>query len=710
MNKKLSWLLGLLTIGVAVVSILLLIQLLGEGTHPGLYEKDQRIAKETKTLYGGTPRSPNISREGHDKTQADILAVYESKPPQKAQEPLTGKPKKASEQMNSVEPEQPSPTKVNVISTPPKEEIYLPSTISVNHPFSFPTMKVIMVFFGGLILCSVVGFVVGIIFAKKFFGDWEKLETRDIRGWEYRQNENLLNLLRRIDRDMIRRDDISEIRKNIQVVLSETREIKDFLAKMGTSLPVKDYIPEERVSQGTRQTPSSVKPPRTLAELRKAYNDVNAQNKDEIDRFLSHWNCNMFEMKYSTQLGTVSFVEKEMGDFFSVDIRNSTYILPHFFSPFDPDRRLILRKCYEIEGIDRIGIGDKYSLIEPATVSIMPDRCPRLLNKGKIEVLKAPIGEQETEEQKDKSSKLELPDKELITDTIETPVKTEPVLEDEISEARVRRQIRPEEEMKFTPMEKRRTIKELLDHYNRVDFQNRAGIEQFLRDWRCERVKMHHSFMLNRVSFSKAPGGHFMLVEIGNRIHLFPFFYPLPSHVALKKSLGKCYEMPGAFLTAAKYSVTESAIVSRLPDGSFRLEKKGKVNIIKTPAGMQETKAQRGEPFTGLKKIDIDEIAREYNRTLVNEALRPGFLKLYPWKNLSMGFQNISFHVTKNYYWVFPSFDHIVSGHRVPEVMRKLFDAPPGFIRSVEEIARIKPAKLKLPNLIEERGKIIIKG
>ena len=822
MNKKHYWLERFLIIGVVAAIGFLLVQLLLQWRFTASFEKDLKPPEEAETLYRDASRYPGISREEQDfskRPMDDISLGYEERPTEGAPVPSIEKPEKRNVQGGNVELEEPSPGKVNVISTRPKEgytpPVHIPTAISVNHSSSFPTMKVIIAFFGGLILCSVVGFAVGLISAKKFFGDRERLTTDGIRGWEDRQKEDLVNLIRGIDRDMIKKEHIRTINGNIETLRLQGVEIKSLLAKMGATLSIKDYIPEQKMSEGPLQIPSEekkevkyrppMKPPRNLSALLKTYNGVNTKNKDEIDRFSIDWNCKKFEidLKHFSQTTKVLFKGKQMGDFLSVDIRDSTYILPNFFSSFDVNRISMLKKCYEIEGLDKIETGDKYSIIEPATVSRLSDGSLELEKRGKIEILKTPIGKQETGEQKRepipelkkidideitteynkvlhnealrgnflksypckdlpfgfqnisfpaeedcywvfpsfdhiisehkipdnlkkffdtppfigsieeitevKPAKLRLPDKKVITGKIKASVsKTEVVPKDEISEAIARRQTLPEEEMKYTSMGKRMTVKDLLDHYNRVDIQNGAEIEQFLRDWKHKRAKMHHGFSSDKVSFTEERVGHFILVDIDSLTYLLPLSHQFSLYKGLQASLREYYEVPDGFSTAARYLVIEPATVSRLSDGSLELEKRGKIEILKTPIGKQETGEQKREPIPELKKIDIDEITTEYNKVLHNEALRGNFLKSYPCKDLPFGFQNISFPAEEDCYWVFPSFDHIISEHKIPDNLKNFFDAPP-FIGSIEKIAKIKPAKLRLPDLTEERGKIEIK-
>lgn len=99
----------------------------------------------------------------------------------------------------------------------------------------------------------------------------------------------------------------------------------------------------------------------------------------------------------------------------------------------------------------------------------------------------------------------------------------------------------------------------------------------------------------------------------------------------------------------------------------------------------------------------------EYNKTLHNQALRSSFLKSYPCKDLPLGFQNISFPAEEDCYWVFPSFDHIISDYKLDSSkMRKFFDGPK-YLPSLAKVARIEPAKFKMPDLIELPGKIEVK-
>lgn len=369
----------LLTVGIAVVGVYIIIQL--SDRHPGISREKQNFSK----------------------TQADILAGHEKKPHEKALKPPVDKPKKTRDQKNNVETEQVSSEKVSVISTSPKEGIYnIPPTISVN--FSFPTMKVIMALLGGLILYSIVGFVVGIIIAKKFFGAGGGSPKTINRGGGQLSPDiikvpKILEDQNDLYRKMIKtiNTDIGDIKGSIKTLQLHVKKIEDLLySSVKEGITFRDSsISESKIKKGVEHP--SPKRTLTLHDFLEAYNSVNAEDLTKVNKFLTDWQCEKIEMRSAQQLGEpVSFVKSKREDFLLVNSNNFTYIVPYLFKSVSTDRQLVLERCFKIE--PEIKKEGKYSVIEPATMSRLPDGSFRLEKKGKIQILKAPIREQATQE------------------------------------------------------------------------------------------------------------------------------------------------------------------------------------------------------------------------------------------------------------------------------------------------------------------------
>ena len=346
--------------------------------------------------------SQTASAKGHTPTK---MTDYGKKQAfEKANKPL----KKENAQRDEAEKTGPKVSqRINKHQETYHPPISIPSTINLIHSFSYS-------FWVGLILYSL-AIVAGFIFGKKFSGT----KTADIRrvqdtGLRTDVKDDISKAIQQMQEKQEKIDTLlasiqTSTQERLQKILQKISSVEDSLPKTVALASSETCMSERQISHTSEakektEGPSTGKPQRTLKDLKEAYGRVSVSNKNEIDEFLGSWNCKRFKINTShfNRTNRVLFIEEETGDFLSVNIDNSIYMLPNFSSPSYSDSRILLEKCYEVESSDKIETGDKYLIVEPAT-AVRQSNSLILKKKGIIKVVKKPfIEKQEAESLKGK--------------------------------------------------------------------------------------------------------------------------------------------------------------------------------------------------------------------------------------------------------------------------------------------------------------------